>query len=233
LHDILDPCGNQSGYERIVAIYVKYVMLGVNYLNKRQVRSATVRGYAESVNTLFTLRGFKPPAVFDDPSNLVALLISNLKKEEEDIAKQRSPLDNHVFAKLQDKAARSKSKDSADVVLFNTVALGRITGHRLSEYAQTKQNKVEVHKHPSGREVVKAFTASDFVFFGKSGKRIADLTEVTLDAVTSVRVTWRIQKNRQNGQSLNIAADVGNPAICPVCNAAALVLRSRRRVPSE
>lgn len=202
-------------------------MLGINYLNKSGVRSKTVKGYMESINTLFELRGFKSPANFSEPSNVVNILVSNLKKEEE-VAKQRNPLDNATFAKLLDKATKAVSKDSVDVVLFNTVALGRITGHRLAEYAQTKQTKVERHRYPSGREVVKAFTANDFIFFDLSGHRITELTEAGLDGIASVKVTWRIQKNRQNGQSLSIAADTANPAICPVRNAAALVMRSRR-----
>jgi hypothetical protein len=31
---ILDPCGNKIGYQRIVAIYIKFVMCGINYYNK-------------------------------------------------------------------------------------------------------------------------------------------------------------------------------------------------------
>lgn len=224
---IPDPCGSQPGYERILAIYAKYLMLGINYLNKTGVRSKTVKGYMESINTLFELRGMKPPADFSEPSNVVNILVSNLRKEE-DVAKQRNPLDNTIFSKLLEKATKSKSRDSADAVLFNTVALGRITGHRLSEYAQTKQTKIERHRYPSGREVVKAFTANDFNFFDSSNRRITELTEAGLANIASVKVTWRIQKNRQNGQSLSIAADTANPAICPVRNAAALVIRARR-----
>ncbi len=137
-------------------------------------------------------------------------------------------MDNAIFAKLLEKATKAASKDLADVILFNTVALGHITGHRLSEYAQTKHSKVERHRYPSGREVIKAFTANDFIFFDSSGYRITELTEAAIEGIASVKVTWHIQKNRQNGQSLSIAADTANPAICPARNAAALVMRSRR-----
>ena len=80
---IPDPCGPEYGYQRIVAIYIKYVMLGYNYTNKADVCSATARGYADSVNTLFDLRGYKLPANFSDPNNTVNILIANLKKEED------------------------------------------------------------------------------------------------------------------------------------------------------
>ncbi len=31
---IPDPCGNEIGYQCIVAIYAKFVMCGINYYNK-------------------------------------------------------------------------------------------------------------------------------------------------------------------------------------------------------
>ncbi len=31
---IPDPCGNEIGYQCIVAIYIKFVMCGINYYNK-------------------------------------------------------------------------------------------------------------------------------------------------------------------------------------------------------
>ncbi len=39
---ILDPCGHQKGYQHIVAIYVKYLMSGVNFRNKDYLRLTTI-----------------------------------------------------------------------------------------------------------------------------------------------------------------------------------------------
>jgi hypothetical protein len=103
-----------------------------------------VKGNIDSINTLFELHGFKLPANFSDPFNMVNIVESNLKKEE-DVTKICNPLDNVTFAKLLEKATKAALKDSVDVVLFNTVALGYITSHRLSKYAQTKQTKVKQH----------------------------------------------------------------------------------------
>jgi hypothetical protein len=58
---VSDPCSHQQGYQRIVAIYIKYLMTGVNFSNKDFLRSATVQGYASSINLLFKLRDMKPP----------------------------------------------------------------------------------------------------------------------------------------------------------------------------
>ncbi len=92
-----DPCGPFQGNQQIVAIYIKYIQCGVNYNNKQVLCLATVQGYDEAVNTLFRCQKF---ADLTDPNNMTAILLNNLLKEE-DIARQCSPLNNSIFAKLQ------------------------------------------------------------------------------------------------------------------------------------
>ena len=67
---IKDPVGpDTQDWMYVVAIYVKYVMNGVNYLNKSSLRSATCKGYALAVHKLFELRNFPAPVNFSDESN--------------------------------------------------------------------------------------------------------------------------------------------------------------------
>jgi hypothetical protein len=146
---ILDPCGHQKGYQRIVAIYIKYLMSGVNSRNKDYLRLATVRGYATSINLLFRLQGMKAPVNTSDPNNMAGILINNLVKEE-DIARQHSPLDSNIFAELLQKLNVSCSPDSEQHTLFDLVALGRYIGPRVSKYAQTSDKNVDYHVYPSG-----------------------------------------------------------------------------------
>jgi hypothetical protein len=96
---ISDPCGHQKGYQRIVAIYVKYLMSGVNFRNKDFLRLATVQGYATSINLLFRLQSMEAPVDASGPNNMAGILINNLVKEE-DILRQHSPLDSNIFTKL-------------------------------------------------------------------------------------------------------------------------------------
>ncbi len=44
---IPDPCGNEPGYERIIACFFEQLMIDQNS------HSATVPGYVEAINTLF------------------------------------------------------------------------------------------------------------------------------------------------------------------------------------
>jgi hypothetical protein len=74
-------------------------MSGVDFRNKDYLRLATIQGYATSINLLFRLRGMKALVNTSGPNNMAGILINNLIKEE-DIARQRSPLDSNIFAKL-------------------------------------------------------------------------------------------------------------------------------------
>jgi hypothetical protein len=216
------------GYEQLVALFIKDVMAGqASYYGLEEVRASTARGYADAVKVLFRKRNFAEPVKCSVIGNVPATLVTNLDSEQ-DVPAQRSPLDNKIFAQLHAKAAASTSPDSVDNVFFDLLVLARYVGPRSSEYAQTKQSECDYHVYPSGKKVVKAFTANDFVFFDEEGNRITDLSNSATAKVRSVRITWRIQKNRQNGQKINLAVDDSAPLLCPVHSCLRLVLRAHR-----
>jgi hypothetical protein len=85
-----------------VAIYVKCIQCGVKYNKKQVLCSATVREYAKVVNNLFKLRSFGPPANSSNPNNMTTILLNNMLQEE-DIARQRAPLNNNIFCQVASK----------------------------------------------------------------------------------------------------------------------------------
>jgi hypothetical protein len=191
---ILDPCGYYKGIIRIMAIYIKYVQCGINFNNKEVLLSAMVRGYAKAVTNLFKLRSFSPPADLSNPNNITAILLNNMLREE-DIARQRAPLNNKIFAKLRLRTTASKCKDSVSDLLFDVMALGCYIGPCLSEYAQTTQDKVNHHTNPSGKMVIKAFIANDFIFYDEKKRVVKDLNKDSLQQACFVKITWHIQKS--------------------------------------
>ena len=68
--------------------------------------SATVKGYAKSINKLFALRDFPIPTDLTDKDNIVAKLI-HARECEENIAKQRSPLTKEMYVKMAKHAKAS------------------------------------------------------------------------------------------------------------------------------
>jgi len=184
---IPDPCGNEIGYQRIIAIYIKFVMCGINTTKTYSDRQLSGDTRPLS-NTLFQLRGYKQPTELSNPSNMPGIIINNLIKEET-VASQRSPLDSAIFAELQRAASSSHSHDSDQNLLFDMLTLSHFIGPRISEYAQTTQDKVDYHVYPSGTRIIKAFTAHDFVFYDKNGHVLKKIDNSTLDLATSVQIT--------------------------------------------
>jgi hypothetical protein len=125
-------------------------------------------------------------------------------------------------------AIASKCENSVSDLLFDIVALGCYIGPRLSRYTQTTQDKVDHHTYPSGKTVIKAFTAKDFIFYDEKERIIKNLNNDSLHQALFVKITWRIQKNRQNGQSITLTAEIDRPKICLVRSAMQLVLRAKR-----
>ncbi len=223
--NIADPCGHQQGYQCIIAIYIKYLMSGVNFRNKDFLRLDTVRGYATSINALFKLQDMKPPVIVANPNNILGILINNLVKEE-DIARQRGPQDSYIFTELLCKSNVSWSRDSKHSILFDLITIGCYIGPHVSKYAQTSDKNVDYHMYPSGKQVIKAFIASNFMFYDKKSQIIADLSDPLFNIVERVCIIWRIQKNCQNNQKITLLCNKANKAICPVLAALHLVLRA-------
>jgi hypothetical protein len=93
------PCGSHKGCQRIVAIYTKYLQSGIDYYNKNNLRSAMLCVYAAAINTLFKFRKYTANH-FNDKNNMAGVIINNIVKEE-NLGKQRAPLNSTIFAKIQ------------------------------------------------------------------------------------------------------------------------------------
>jgi hypothetical protein len=97
----------------------------------------------------------------------------------------------------------------------------------VSKYAQTSDKNVDYHVYPSGKQVIKAFIASNFTFYDKKSQIIADLSNASFNIVERICITWHIQNNCQNNQKITLLCDKANKALCPVLAALCLVLRAR------
>ncbi len=86
-------------------------------------------------------------------------------------------------------ATASKCEDSVSDLLFDIVAIGRYIGPRLSKNAQTTQDKVNHHTYPSGKTVIKAFIANDFIFYDKKKRIVKDLNKESPQQACFVKIT--------------------------------------------
>jgi hypothetical protein len=158
---------------------------------------------------------------------MTTILLNNMLQEE-DTTRQRALIRDNIFAKLRWTAPASKCEDSVSDLLFDVMTFGCYIGPGLSEYAQTTQEKVDYHIYPSGKTVIKALIANDFIFYDERKCIIKESNKDSLQWARFVKITWRIQKNHQNGQSITLVAKSGWPVICPMHSAMQFVLRAKQ-----
>jgi hypothetical protein len=135
-----------------------------------------------------------------------------------------------MFAALLDLARKSECNNSLEAVVANWFIFIRITGLQCAEYAQQTQSAVDEHEYPSGKHVTKAFLPTDWKFYNESGVTI-NIHPTNGDVQvfpTKLRVTFRIQNNRQSGQSMTLVADKIHPNICQVQAAYRIFLQAKR-----
>jgi hypothetical protein len=181
-------------------------------------RSATVRGHVESINILFKFRNFDPPPTYWTTQTCVQRYLLREKKNK-CIPWQQNPISCEIHSALLDQAINK-------TVVFECFTLIRIRGLLCAEYAQKTQTNVEEHEYASGKHVVKAFVPSNWKFYNSKGRLITDQMEVP----KKLKMTFQIQKNRQNGQSITLMADDAHLDIFPVWAAYRIYLRAKKWV---
>jgi hypothetical protein len=123
--------------------------------------------------------------------------------------------------------ATSSHPDSFIAALADWMILGHYAGFRKAEWIQDQQvytsNNKEFYRNNDG--TVKAFIMSDFIFRGTQSTRITNSHQHKIKNPDSMLVTYRYQKNNDNGQQVNYTRNTADPTFCAV--AAALRIRER------
>ena len=120
-----NPVGPKPQWFFFISMYIKEVMTGVNYHNKLVLRSVTCEGYAKAVNFLFKLRDYPPPVDLTSVTGCTRTIIHNLDREE-NIAAQRSPLDDKIHAELLNLAKQS-TVNSLEAAVADIATSGKAT----------------------------------------------------------------------------------------------------------
>ncbi len=157
---------------------------------------------------------------------MAATILRNYEQQE-DIAAQRSPLNERFYAAMLQKMTLSNF-NSKEYCICDIAILARYLGFRLSEYGQKTQSKPEYHSFPCGNKTtLKAISSQDLVFFTKDGKQLTEYDLNEIDEIDYLEVTFKVQKNRRNGEKKQVLPDRKNPEMCPVLAALRLVIRAR------
>ncbi|KAL7523451.1 hypothetical protein ACHAWF_001168, partial [Thalassiosira exigua] len=218
--------GNGDDWRDLVSLFAHDIIAG-NGIKSSDLRAQTVRGYLESINTMFEERGYDPPTDFSLKQAPPALFYENCKTWEEE-PNRRTHMQPPFLSELLSRAKLDSSGTGLISLVADLVVLGRYTGHRLAEYGQSTQTKIDYHMLPNGRgKIMKAFMRGDFKFFDASGHEIIDPVN-DLKRIHSITIRWRVQKNRRNGQKISWVRDFARPDLCPVMAALRIFDRSIR-----
>jgi hypothetical protein len=152
----------------------------------------------------------------------------HVQERNETIDRCRSPITREMFVEIANLVCDSDHNSTVSVT-FDWIALGRILGLWVTEYAQTTQSQINEYEYTSGNKVIKAFIPSDWRFYNKKGQLITihSLEEARVTP-KKLKVTFKIQKNCENRQSITLAADDKNHHICPVRAAHQIYLQAKR-----
>jgi hypothetical protein len=217
------PEADHEARNYLVACYTVHLILG-NTINKIRVKYATLRKYVASAIKLYTDRKIPDPTagIKDD---LVKPLLTAVKSYEEQKNRKEMISDNMLAHML--KICRFSPPNSLDSALLDWIILGRVTGARRSEWCQDSQS-IEMTTPNLAHETPepKAFIRDDFEFFSSSAQRLYDLSPDLVPSVDYVRIRWRFQKNKDNGQEIPFKRDYDRPDVCPVLAAIRIYLRA-------
>jgi hypothetical protein len=185
-----------------MACYVLHLTLGHNLLCKT-LKAATIKLYLYSVTSLFRDADVPDPTL-DVNNKKFAMICEILTESErwEQVANRKEPLTWQMVEAIQ-QLAQNVPEDSKIAALADWFVVGMHTGFRISEWATPKGYFKKHRRFQTSRDGSStAITASDIKFHRSN----------LGDCVT---ITWRWQKNKQNGQKITFSSCPNNPNRCP------------------
>jgi hypothetical protein len=111
-----------------------------------------------------------------------------------------------------------KHPDSLEFAMVDWMIVGLATGYRRIEWAQKKspKNDADFERADDPDKSVYAVCGKDIEFLDSHDVPVGNPHEVEIQEIAAVRVTWRIQKNRENGQRIKFARMQQNTRWCTV-----------------
>ena len=182
------------------------------------IRHSTINGYLTAAYELF---GDIP---YESTHNFVAIILKAVQNYET-VPKRRRMITDAMMEWLLDKAT-STGSDSSFSAIVDWILLGRYTGFRASEYSQKTQKDYERIEDWPGLPS-RATTRHDFIFLGDNERHLAP-GEFNGDLIHYLVVTWRIQKNRMNGEKVTFGDDHASPRYSATRAARRIYTRSLR-----
>ena len=208
-------------------MYTKTLIAG-NNLRGIELRASSLKGYLEAVNALFVSKGCPPPVDLTDPDSCPSANFYKQVGTWENEPNRRTHMTPEFLQQLLTQADATDDKDTFIPVIVDWTIMARYGAFRICKAGQRTQSKIEYHEvQVTGKLIMKAFARGDFVFKDAQGRVICHV-EHQRELIIELEVTWRVQKNRRNGQRITWLRDKVNPRLCMVDAAIRIHIRSTR-----
>jgi hypothetical protein len=205
-----------------IACYAVSLIQGDNILGVT-LRSKTILNYINSAYKLFKRRSLPCPRYAN--TNYTKTIISAIQDYEQ-VPNRRNMITDTMIHWMENHVAHLP-EDAPERAIFDWILLGRYAGFRRCEWCQVTQAKYERILTWPGNPAY-AFIPSDFTFFGENERTLTQEDILDINIIDTLRIRWRKQKNKDNGQIITFRRDTTNPALCPVKAAYRIYLRARR-----
>jgi hypothetical protein len=202
----------------------------------KQIRVSTIEAYIYAVATFlqaFTRRDYRKDKEEDRHlGQQISPVLRDLKKYES--MPNRREAYNLVMQQLAVELAQGTPPNGIVAALTDHFAQGLCTGFRLSEWAQPNgSQQLMTHqlnhlKPPATR--TRAIVPDDFQCETKRRKRAKgiDILGFTLKSITKLWLTYRTQKNRQNGEIKLHTPNSDPEGVCMVASTYSALKRFKR-----
>lgn len=192
------------------------------------LRSTTIKDYLHAAQALMIEGGYKQRwgtkglPLDDSNATMTGPVMANLRRWEA-VPNRREMFSDEMHEHFYQNTT-GKDPHSMESAFYDWLALGRYTGFRLSEWAQSRKTSFEPIS-PDNPDP-KAMRDGDFQFFDSNGK-LLEKTADNLTVVHQLDITWRHQKNGQHMQKITFWKDDVDPRWCPVRAAWRICMRVR------
>ena len=167
----------------------------------------------------------------DEPNRYESSKYLARVKKWEELKKKRSLISDEMLEVFY-RRHQSAQPDSLDDCFYDWLAVGRYTGFRASEWAQTRKYTYALINDDAERGF-RAMIDGDWLFYDQSG-RLLDKTPANTHLVYRVDIWWRVQKNANNGEIICFWRDDIDSRWCPVRAAWRICQRARQlNIPSH
>ena len=204
----------------------------------RAIRTDTIDAYLQAAASFLKLRtGIDPRFELGDTKKAepIRVVLEEYRRWEEK-PNRREPWTvqmQRAFDKANAEIVAEDKDDTLPLAMADWFALGLSTGFRRTEWAQPDAKHANIHNPDTAnwKGVIPAKLPQDFVFYDLRGRKIRTHQEAVrlgIQGISRVRITWRVQKNKQNGESKTYVKNVNKPDLCPVNRALRIVARYLR-----